>query len=94
MLQVIAPAAAVAIPADAQPENALAHVRINLQSSCTPCPTILADTHNLASPEIIVTRKIWCSLDDQGGEKARAVVGEKMRSVGHGDSLGIQCPRL
>lgn len=77
MLQVIAPAAAVAIPADAQPENALAHVRINLQSSCTPCPTILADTHNLASQRSSSIGRSGVAWLTRVEKKARAVVGEK-----------------
>lgn len=77
MLQVIALAAAVAIPADAQPDNALAHVRTNLQSSCTPCPTILADTHNLASQRSSSFGRSDVAWMTRVGTKARAVVGEK-----------------
>lgn len=77
MLQVIALAAAVAIPADAQPDNALAHVRTNLQSSCTPCPTILADTHNLASQRSSSFGRSDVAWMNWVETKARAVVGEK-----------------
>lgn len=77
MLQVIALAAAVAIPADAQPDNALAHVRTNLQSSCTPCPTILADAHNLASQRSLSFGRSDVAWMTRVETKARAVVGEK-----------------
>lgn len=73
----IAPAAAVAIPADAQPENALALVRNNFQTSCTPCPTILADTHNLASQRSSSFGRSGVARMTRVETKARAVVGEK-----------------
>lgn len=75
--QVIAPAAAVAIPADAQPENALAHVRTSLQSSCTLCPTILADTHNLASQRSSSFGRSSVARMTRAQTKARVVIGEK-----------------
>lgn len=84
MLQVIAPDAAVAILADAQPENALAHVRINFQSLCAPCPTALADTHNLASQRSSSFGRSDVARMTRVETKARVVVLSVKNGIGRG----------